>query len=131
MELTFEFWYLLPISIIIATIAMSSGLGGAVFFSPLFILALKLDPKVAIGAALATEFFGFTSGVIAYSRSKLFDFKPAGNLLLFSIPFAIIGTVYSEFVLPIILKAVFAVGLIFIGFQLYNAFYKRKRQSQN
>lgn len=31
MELTFEFWYLLPISIVIATIAMSSGVGGAVF----------------------------------------------------------------------------------------------------
>ena len=55
MELTLEFWYLLPISIVIATIAMSSGVGGAVFFSPLFIIALKLDPKVAIGTALATE----------------------------------------------------------------------------
>ena len=32
MELAFEFWYLLPISILIATIAMSSGIGGAVFF---------------------------------------------------------------------------------------------------
>lgn len=31
MELTLEFWYLLPISIIIATIAMSGGVGGAVF----------------------------------------------------------------------------------------------------
>lgn len=128
MELTFEFWYLLPISIIIASIAMSSGVGGAVFFSPLFILALKLDPKIAIGTALATEFFGFTSGLIAYARSKLIDFKLAGNLLIFSLPFAILGTVYSDAIPPIILKAIFAIGLILIGFQLYNAWRKDERE---
>jgi len=130
MELTFEFWYLLPISIIIATIAMSSGVGGAVFFSPLFILALKLDPTVAIGTALTTEFFGFASGVIAYSRSKLIDYKLAGNLLIFSIPFAILGTIYSESIPPLILKAIFAVGLIFIGFQLYNSWRKEEQMKK-
>lgn len=130
MELTLEFWYLLPISIIIASIAMSSGVGGAVFFSPLFILALKLDPKIAIGTALATEFFGFTSGVIAYARAKLIDFKLAGNLLMFSIPFAIIGTVYSEAIPPLILKAIFAVGLIIIGFQLYIAWRKEEHEAK-
>ncbi len=73
MEITFEFWYLLPISILIATIARSSGIGGAVFFSPLFMLVLKLDLKVAVGTALATELFGFASGLIAYYRTKLID----------------------------------------------------------
>lgn len=77
MELSFEFWYLFPVSIVIATIAMSSGVGGAVFFSPLFMLALKLDPKIAIGSALATEFFGFASGLVAYYKAKLIDFKLA------------------------------------------------------
>ncbi|MCD4681859.1 MAG: hypothetical protein K8R86_01140 [Bacteroidales bacterium] len=63
MEISFELWYLLPVSILIATIAMSSGIGGAVFFSPLFMLALKLDPIVAVGTALLTELFGFLSGL--------------------------------------------------------------------
>lgn len=48
MEITFEFWYLFPISILIATIAMSSGVGGAVFFSPLFMLVLQLEPVFTI-----------------------------------------------------------------------------------
>ncbi len=43
----FENWYLFPVSILIATIAMASGIGGAVFFSPLFIFVLKLEPSVA------------------------------------------------------------------------------------
>ena len=71
MELTIQFWYLLPISIAIATIAMSSGIGGAVFFSPLFMIGLGLEPNIAIGAALATELFGFGSGLVFGSPSGL------------------------------------------------------------
>jgi len=57
-----EFWYLLPISIVFATIAMASGVEGATFFTPLFILALGLTPEIAIGTGLITEVFGFGSG---------------------------------------------------------------------
>ncbi len=40
---------MLPVAILIATTAMASGAEGATFFSPLFILALEMPPKVAIG----------------------------------------------------------------------------------
>lgn len=126
MELSLEFWYLFPASILIATIAMSSGVGGAVFFSPLFILALKLDPQTAIGAALITELFGFSSGLIAYMRAKLIDFKLAFNLLLFSVPAAILGAFYAELIPDIVLKSIFAVGLMFIGFQLFSSWRKEE-----
>ena len=128
MELTLEFWYLLPISIIIATIAMSSGIGGAVFFSPLFILALHLEPGIAIGSALATELFGFTSGLIAYSKAKLIDYKLARSLLIYSIPAAIVGTLYGGLISPVILKSIFATGLLFIGYQIFTAWRKEERK---
>ncbi len=130
MILSFEFWYLFPAAILISTIAMSTGIGGAVFFSPLFMLALKLEPKIAIGAALITELFGFSSGLIAYYKARLIDFKLAKNLLLFSVPAAIIGAYYADLVPPIVLKAVFAVGLVFIGFQLFNAWRKEEREKK-
>ena len=130
MELTLEFWYLLPISILIATIAMSSGVGGAVFFSPLFMLALKLEPQIAIGSALATELFGFASGLYAYAKSKLIDYKLAKNLLLFSIPAAIAGSYYADAISDIILKSIFAIGLIFIGFQLFNSWRKEEKEKK-
>ncbi len=95
---------------------MSSGVGGAVFFSPLFIITLRLEPAIAVGSALATEFFGFTSGVVAYSRSKLIDYKLAANLLVYSIPLAILGSLYSDAIPPIVLKAIFAVGLVMFSF---------------
>ena len=81
-----------PVAIMIATIAMASGVGGATFFSPLFILALGLPPEVAIGAGLITEVFGFASGVYAYVRKRLIDYKLGTNLLLVTIPMALAGT---------------------------------------
>lgn len=126
MELSLQFWYLLPTSILIATIAMSSGIGGAVFFSPIFILLLKLEPSVAVGAALITEFFGFSSGIYAYLRKRLVDFKLGFNLLFFSIPAAILGVIYSDALPSVVLKGIFAMGLIFIGFQLYSSLKKEE-----
>ena len=96
MDLDFGFWYLFPISILIATTAMASGIGGAVFFAPLFILGLKLEPAVAVGTALTTELFGFSSGLFAYWRRRLIDFKLGRSLLLFSIPAAIVGSLASD-----------------------------------
>ena len=58
-----QYWFMLPIAVLIATTAMASGVGGATFFSPLFILALGLRPEVAIGTGLITEVFGFASGL--------------------------------------------------------------------
>ncbi len=63
--MTFEFWFMLPIAIMIATIAMASGVEGATFFTPLFILALGLPAEIAIGTGLITEVFGFSSGLFA------------------------------------------------------------------
>ncbi len=73
--MTLQFWYMFPISILIATIAMASGVGGATFFSPLFILGLGLQPEIAIGTGLITEVFGFASGLFAYIRKRLIDFS--------------------------------------------------------
>ena len=72
--MSFDNWFMFPISILIATIAMSSGVGGAIFFAPILLLGLGLPPEVAIGVGLITEVFGFTSGVVAYLRRKLVDF---------------------------------------------------------
>lgn len=130
MELSFEYWFLFPISALIATIAMASGIGGAVFFSPLFMLALRLDARIAIGTALITELSGFTSGLIAYIKTRLIDYQLARNLLMFSIPFAVLGLFLADHFPDVILKTIFAVGLIFIGLQLFTSWRKEEREKQ-
>jgi len=113
--MTFEYWYVFPISILFATTAMASGVEGATFFSPLFILALKLSPEVAIGTALTTEVFGFASGLFAYARKKLIDYRLGLNLLLVTIPLALIGTWASGQIQPVYLKVILGVGLFIVA----------------
>lgn len=90
--MSFEYWFMFPISIGIATIALASGVEGATFFTPLFIIGLGLPTEVAIGTGLMTEVFGFTSGLYAYIRRGLIDYKLGRMLLIVSIPAALLGT---------------------------------------
>jgi hypothetical protein len=124
-----HYWYLFPISVAIATTAMASGIGGAVFFSPLFIIALKLEPSVAIGTALVTELFGFSSGVWAYWRRRLIDYKVGLMLLCFSLPLAIVGSTNADALSPNLLKGAFGLGVMFIGVQMYQAYKREHRDS--
>ena len=110
---TLELWYLFPLSVLIATIAMTSGVGGAVFFSPLFIIVLGLPPSVAVGTALTTELFGFSSGLYAYWKRQLIDFKLGTSLLMFAVPAAIVGSLSADVFPADVLKTIFAVGIIF------------------
>lgn len=113
--MTYEYRYVFPISILFATTAMASGVEGATFFSPLFILALKLSPEVAIGTALTTEVFGFASGLFAYARKRLIDYRLGLNLLLVTIPLALIGTWASGQIQPVYLKVILGVGLFIVA----------------
>lgn len=106
---------MLPVALLIATTAMASGVEGATFFSPLFILALGLPPEVAIGTGLVTEVFGFGSGLYAYATRHLIDYRLGGALLIVTIPMALVGTWVSGVVAPDILKAILGVGLVAVA----------------
>ena len=109
------YWYMLPLAIVIATIATASGVGGATFFAPLFVLALRISPEVAIGTALITEVFGFASGLYAYARKRLIDYRLGIALLVTTIPLALLGTWLSERIEPDILKAILGAELFAVA----------------
>jgi uncharacterized membrane protein YfcA len=105
-----------PVSIVVATCAMLSGIGGAALFTPIFILVFPLlgeeyvlaSTMTAIAAALFTQTFGFLSGFIGYYRRKLIDYALAWRLLRFSIPVAVLGALTANFVHDSILLASYA-----------------------
>ena len=119
--MSLEFWYMLPVGILIATIAMASGVGGATFFSPLFILALGLPPELAVGSGLVVEVFGFGSGVYAYVRRKLIDYRVGGMLLSATVPAAIAGVVVAHYVSADLLKVVLGMGLFAVAISFLRA----------
>lgn len=111
MELTFAYWFMLPIAVVFATTAMASGVEGATFFTPLFLLGLGLPPDIAIGTGLITEVFGLASGLVAYGRRGLIDYRLGRSLLVVTIPLALLGTWVAGLVAADILKAILGVGL--------------------
>jgi len=119
--MSLEFWYMLPVGIVIATIAMASGVGGATFFSPLFILGLGLSPKLAVGAGLVVEVFGFGSGVYAYVKRKLIDYRIGGMLLSATVPAAIAGVVIAHYANADILKLILGMGLFAVAVSFLRA----------
>ena len=119
--MTLHYWFMFPIGVLIATTAMASGVGGATFFSPLFILLLGLPPEVAIGTGLITEVFGFASGLYAYARKRLIDYRLGLNLLMVTIPMALLGTWIAGRIEPDILKVVLGVGLFAVALAFLRA----------
>lgn len=127
MEGFLQYWFMFPISILICTIATASGIGGSVFFSPIFIIWLDIDPFTAIGTAIISEVFGFSSGMYGYFRARLIDYPLGRNLLLFSIPTAIAGVLLAGYIPGYILEVIFAVGVFFVGWQIFLSAQKDKK----
>ena len=113
--MTLQYWFMLPIAVLIATIAMASGVGGATFFAPLFILGLGLPPEVAVGTGLITEVFGFASGLLAYARKRLIDYRLGISLLIVTVPAAVLGLWAAGWVAPDLLKVILGVGLFAVA----------------
>ncbi len=109
------YWFMFPISILVATIAMTAGIGGAVLFSPLFFLFLNLKPDVAIGTGIFIEIFGFSSGFVGYARKKLIDYKLGKKILILAVPSAIIGVLLGKVIEPSILQLIFGIAIIILG----------------
>lgn len=119
--MSLEYWYMLPVSIVVAAVAMASGVEGGTFFAPIFILVLRLPPEVAIGTALLTEVFGFASGLAAYARKRLIDYRLGLALLVVTLPAVLIGTAVSALIDPGVLKTILGVGLVAVAASLLRA----------
>ena len=77
---------------------------GAALFIPIFVIIFPLlgpeyplATSAAIGSALMTEVFGFSSGFIGYYRKRLIDFKSAVPFISVSIPVAIVARAFVWF----------------------------------
>ena len=108
-------WWVFPASIVFSTVALSSGVSGALFFSPFFMLVVGLTPSQAIGAGLLTEVFGMGNGLRSYVKQRVVDFQTAKWLLLGSIPAIVVGAFAAHYVDPGLLKLIFGAGLLLLG----------------
>jgi hypothetical protein len=108
-------WWVFPASIVFSLIALSSGVSGALFFSPFFMLVVGLTPSQAIGAGLLTEVFGMGNGLLNYVRQRVVDYATAKWLLLGAVPSVVVGALAAHVVPTTLLTLVFGVGLLLLG----------------
>ena len=98
-----EYWtkyaFMFPVSVCVATTAMLTGIGGAALFSPIFLLGFPAlgpefplaTPAEAFNVALITECFGFSSGLLGYTRRGLVDWRVSKAFIAVGAPFGIAG----------------------------------------
>jgi uncharacterized membrane protein YfcA len=120
--INWEYWYVFPYAVVVATIANASGFSGSVLFQPFFNFILRLPIGSSIATGVATETIGMSSGAYRYFRMRKIDLAAAKVLL----PGALIGVglgllVFTSAPRDILrLMVGLVIGSIAIA-QLYNA----------
>jgi len=124
MDLT-VYWFMLPVCILVAGMAMFSGISGAALIAPLFFVGFPLlgVPTLTTIEAIATALFlettGFASGVYGYMKRKLVDWRLAGALILFSLPAGIIGAIFARQVPGQTLKVTYGLAMFVLAYLLF------------
>ena len=113
-------WWIFPAAILFSTVALASGVSGALFFTPFFLLGVGLTPAQAVGAGLLTELFGMGNGLRSYVKQDVVDYATAKYLLVGAVPAVVVGAFAAHYIEPRLLKLAFGAGLILLGgFLLY------------
>ncbi|MFC1969135.1 sulfite exporter TauE/SafE family protein [Chloroflexota bacterium] len=110
-------WFMFLVGTGIATIAIMAGIGGAVLFAPFFMLVLRLDPLIALGAGLVIEFFGFSSGVVGYWRKREIDFGIVRKIIIFTVPATAVGILLGRIVPAFGLQILLTLLLSYLAYQ--------------
>ncbi len=120
-----EYWFLFPVAMAIAVLAMSSGISGSNFWIPVYILWLGLDPKTGFWLALVTMLFGFSSGLMRNLFQGTVDWKLAWAYLIWAIPGAVVGTLLVPFSPARLLIGLFASFVLAYGIHMIVSTYYR------
>lgn len=89
--MSIEHWYLLPVGLGIAFLAMSSGISAGNFWVPVYLLWAKFEPPLAFWMTLATMLCGYGSGVVRNLSQGTIDRRIIALYLPLTVPAALVG----------------------------------------
>lgn len=124
----FEYWFMFPVSIVVASLATGSGFGGGILFFPIFVHILGLSVPEAVGTGMVTELCGMSSAMISYSAQKQVEFEIALPMIIISFPGILAGLYIVQAVNPAYPKFFF--GLVVLMCALW-VLYSLREQSTN
>ena len=89
--MSFEYWYMFPVAVVVAILANSSGFSGGVLFQPIYNLFLNIPIQNAVATGIATETIGMTSGAIRYIYYKMIELPLGFTMVMLTIPGVVLG----------------------------------------
>ena len=110
-----EVWFLFPLGIGIAILAISSGINGSNFWIPVYVVWLGFDAKTAFWLGLVTMMFGFGSGVWKNFRANLIHWFLVRQYLKICIPLSVGGGILSSHVSHSLVLSMFGVFITAFG----------------
>lgn len=132
MHFSFEYWYMLPVSIVVATLANSSGFSGGVLFQPIFYFFLNLPIQNSVATGIATETVGMTSGTIRYLYYRMIELPIGFTMIMLTIPGVVVGNYIMMIINENFIKLILALILLFVAsLQLYSAIVKYYGNKKN
>jgi hypothetical protein len=130
--MSFEYWYMFPISLVIAVLANSSGFSGGVLFQPIYNLFLNIPIANSVATGIATETVGMTSGAIRYIIQKQTELPVGFTMVMLTIPGVVIGNHILMIINGNILKMILAVVIFALAtMQFVNAVQRNFGQRKN
>lgn len=96
------YWFMLPVCVVVAGVAMFSGISGAALLTPVFLIGFplmgvpRLTTVAAIGTSLLLETSGFGTGVYRYLKMRLVDTITARLIVPVALPLGALGAVVAR-----------------------------------
>ncbi|MDM8547953.1 sulfite exporter TauE/SafE family protein [Candidatus Venteria ishoeyi] len=105
-----DYWFILPVGLLISALVSSVGIGGGLLWMPFFLIILKFPPEIAVVTSLMIQVVGMGSASIAFVQQQRIDFKLAFIVLLIALPGTALGALvasqltasYMQFILGVL-----------------------------
>ena len=95
-----EHWILIPVGIVIAAIAMFTGLGGGVLWMPFLLTVMDMPPREAVFCTLLIQFCGQASACVTNTGHKQIDWRLVQMMAVAGVPPVMIGALFSSVLQP-------------------------------
>lgn len=93
-KFSFDYWYIFPTAILVATLCNASGFSGSVLFQPFFNFILGIPITQSVATGIATETIGMSSGAFRYWKiGNKIDIKAVKKLF----PYVYVGIIAGIF----------------------------------
>ncbi len=120
-------WWVFFVAVAVATLALSTGISGALFFAPFFLLVVGLEPAQAIGAGLMTELFGTSFATFNYARQGVIDLAFARVMLIVTVPLGMAGAALALVIDAGTLQLIFGGAMVLLALVVLRASLKARQ----